>query len=327
MQAVKGSLSHSSRQIKPEVNILTEQSLEKSLKHMVGDTAVRCQEPMKAHTTFQIGGPADYLVEPATEAQLAEILSFCNEQGVPVMVLGNGSNMLVSDAGIRGVVIKIGKRMNRVTVRGQQVNAQAGVTLSSLSRTLLQQSLSGFEFAAGIPGTLGGALAMNAGAYGGEMKDILLDCRVMNLKGESHTLTLEDLAMGYRTSRVQKSGEILLSANLALQPGNYRQIKFIMDDYWQRRVTRQPYYLPSGGSVFKRPEGYFAGKLIEDCQLKGVSVGGAMVSELHAGFIVNTGGATAADVVNLMNLIGKRVKETFGVDLEAELRVVGAPMR
>ncbi|SMP45435.1 UDP-N-acetylmuramate dehydrogenase [Anoxynatronum buryatiense] len=303
---------------------MIEQALEKALKQIVGETALRCQEPMKAHTSFQIGGPADYLAEPGTEAQLADLLSLCQGSGVPVMVIGKGSNMLVSDTGIRGVVIKIGKRMNRVTVQGQQVNAQAGATLSSLSRTLLQQSMAGFEFAAGIPGTLGGALAMNAGAYGGEMKDILVNCRVMNASGIIQTLTLDEMHMGYRSSRVQKTGEIILSANLALKSGVYRQIKFMMDDYWQRRVTRQPYYLPSGGSVFKRPEGYFAGKLIEDCQLKGVAVGGAMVSELHAGFIVNTGDATAADVVNLMNLICKRVKETHGVDLEAELRVIGA---
>ena len=164
---------------------------------------------------------------------------------------------------------------------------------------------------------------MNAGAYGGEMKDVLVSCRLLSMAGETVTLSAAEMAMGYRTSRIHQTKEIILSATLQLSKGNYRQIKFLMEDYWERRITRQPYYYPSGGSVFKRPEGYFAGKLIEDCQLKGCSIGGAMVSDLHAGFIVNTGNATATDVVKLMALIQRRVKEQFGVDLEPELRVIG----
>jgi UDP-N-acetylmuramate dehydrogenase len=278
---------------------------------------------MRYHTSFRIGGPADMLVEPGSEEELCRLITECNNLQVPFLVIGKGSNLLISDSGIRGVVLKIGRSMNRVSIRQDQVTAQAGVTLESLSRTLLQHSLAGFEFAGGIPGTLGGALTMNAGAYGGEMKDILVSCRVLSAEGEIYILPLEDMEMGYRSSRVQRTKEVILSATMKLTTGRYRQIKFLMDDYWQRRITRQPYYLPSGGSVFKRPEGYFAGKLIEDCQLKGFSIGDAMVSDLHAGFIVNKGNATAADVVKLMSLIQKRVKEKFGVDLEPELRVIG----
>jgi len=263
------------------------------------------------------------LVIPQNEYELNRILLLCNEQEIPFLIMGRGSNMLVSDNGIRGVVVQIGRYFSRVHVNQELIMTQAGATLSSLSRTLLQHSLAGFEFAAGIPGTIGGALAMNAGAYGGEMKDILVSCRVMDQKGQIKELSSDEMELGYRTSRVQKTKEIVLSAKLRFNKGKYKQIKFLIDDYWQRRITKQPYYMPSGGSIFKRPEGYFAGKLIEDCQLKGVCIGGAMVSELHAGFIVNTGGATADDVLRLMNLIQKKVKEKFDVDLEPELRVIG----
>lgn len=297
--------------------------IENRLTEIVGAGSIRREEPMNLHTSFRIGGPADLFVEPAREEQLQEMISFCHLNHVPVMIIGRGSNLLVSDAGIRGVVIRISDRMNQVTIKKDQVIAQAGVSLASLSRTLLQHSMAGFEFAGGIPGTLGGALVMNAGAYGGELKDCTVSCRVITKEGTLNTLLLDDMDMGYRSSRLQRTKEVIVSAVLRLKKGNYRQIKFLMDDYWHRRITRQPYYLPSGGSVFKRPEGYFAGKLIEDCELKGVSIGGAMVSDIHAGFIVNNGDATAADVVKLMTLIQQRVKKEYGVDLEPELRVVG----
>ncbi|MDW7672749.1 MAG: UDP-N-acetylmuramate dehydrogenase [Bacillota bacterium] len=302
---------------------MTELNIAERLKLLVGPQRVRTQEPMRHHTSFRIGGPADVLVEPGSEVELCRLITECNNLQVPFLVIGKGSNLLISDSGIRGVVLKIGRSLNRVSVCQDQVTAQAGVTLDSLARIVLQHSLAGFEFAGGIPGTLGGALAMNAGAYGGEMKDILVSCRVLSIEGEVSILPLEDMEMGYRSSRVQRTKEVILSATMRLTTGRYRQIKFLMDDYWQRRITRQPYYLPSGGSVFKRPEGYFAGKLIEDCQLKGFSIGDAMVSDLHAGFIVNKGNATAADVVKLMSLIQNRVKEKFGVELEPELRVIG----
>ncbi len=299
------------------------ESIIRSVYSVIHSERVFIDEPMSKHTSFQIGGPADVLVVPKNEDELQQIIQLCERQAIPVLIMGKGSNMLVSDIGIRGVVVKLGRGFNKVYLHQEYIFVQSGVTLRSLSQTLLQHSLAGFEFAAGIPGTLGGALAMNAGAYGGEMKDILVSCRVMNHEGLVKELSREELELGYRSSRVQKTKEIILSAKLQFKKGSYKQIKFIMDDYWQRRITKQPYYMPSGGSVFKRPEGYFAGKLIEDCQLKGASIGGAMVSELHAGFIVNTGNATAEDVVRLMELIQKKVKERFNVDLEAELRVVG----
>ena len=293
------------------------------MQTIVGSPFVMMQEPMSRHTSFKIGGVADCLVEPAGEEQIRQVLHYCRTNSVPFMVLGRGSNILVSDNGIRGIVIKIGSRMNRVTVKGNTVTAQAGITMTGLSRILLQHSLAGFEFAGGIPGTLGGGLVMNAGAYGGELKDIVKSCSIINKDGITLELTQQEMEMGYRCSRMQKTGEIVLEATLTLSTGVYQKMKLTMDDYWHRRLTRQPYYLPSGGSVFKRPEGCFAGKLIEDAGLKGVSVGGAMVSELHAGFIVNTGNATAQDVVSLMALIRERVKEQFGVELDPELRVIG----
>lgn len=295
----------------------------KSLGDVIQSERVFIDEPMSKHTSFQIGGSADVLVVPRNEYELQQIIQLCERQAIPVLIIGKGSNLLVCDIGIRGVVVKIGRDFSKLYLHNDNLFVQSGVTLRSLSQTLLQHSLAGFEFAAGIPGTLGGALAMNAGAYGGEMKDILVSCRVMNHEGQVRELSCEEMELGYRSSRVQKTKEIVLSAKLQFKKGKYKQIKFIMEDYWQRRITKQPYYMPSGGSVFKRPEGYFAGKLIEDCQLKGACIGGAMVSELHAGFIVNTGNATAEDVVRLMKLIQKKVKEKFDVDLEPELRVIG----
>lgn len=302
---------------------MNKEQIIETISTIVQSENILVNEPMKNHTSFNIGGPADVMLMPKNEKELQLITRTCQFHGIPILVMGKGSNMLVSDQGIRGVIVKIGNHFNKVHIQHESIEVQAGVTLNSLSRTFLQQSLAGFEFAAGIPGTIGGALAMNAGAYGGEMKDILVSCRVMDGRGHIHELSCDDMKLGYRSSRVQKTKEIVLSAKMKLKKGKYKQIKFLIDDYWQRRVTKQPYYLPSGGSVFKRPEGYFAGKLIEDCQLKGARIGGAMVSELHAGFIVNTGSATAEDVVRLMKLIQKKVKEKFDVDLEPELRVIG----
>lgn len=283
---------------------------------------LRQDEPMKHHTSFRIGGPADFMVFPDSEDQVRLLVEMCRKYDFSLLVMGRGSNMLVPDQGIRGVVVVVGENLNSVAIHHDQVWVQSGVSLNSLSRTLLQMGLSGCEFAGGIPGTVGGALAMNAGAYGGEMRDVLVSCKVMDRSGRITHLSCDEMELGYRSSRVQKTREIILSATLKLRRGDYQQIKFLMEDYWQRRITKQPYYLPSGGSVFKRPEGYFAGKLIEDCGLKGKAIGGAMVSELHAGFIVNTGHATAHDVLRLMALIQKRVKERFKVDLEPELRLI-----
>ncbi len=280
-------------------------------------------EPMKTHTSFQIGGPADAMVLPETTEEIMQILQYCEVDRIPVTVMGNGSNLLVKDAGIEGLVMKISSPMKDISIEGECVHAKAGISLTCLSDILIEQGLTGFEFASGIPGTLGGALTMNAGAYGGEMKDILKQCTTIDRQGNLNTRDVAAMKMGYRSSMIQETGEIIVDAVLKLQTGDKEEIRKITDDYWNRRLTKQPYNLPSGGSVFKRPEGYFAGKLIEDCGLKGYSIGGAMVSDLHAGFIVNTGGATAQDVIKLMDTIKRQVLETYEVQLESELRIVG----
>ena len=280
-------------------------------------------EPMNRHTSFQIGGPADAMVMPVSEQEIIHLLSHCRRNDVPVTIMGNGSNLLVKDGGIEGLVIKISQSMNKTVILDEKVDAMAGISLSCLSKKLHDKGLAGFEFASGIPGTLGGALAMNAGAYGGEMKELLLQCTTISREGEMRTLDRDAMQMSYRSSIVQKNGDIITSARLKLHRGDCREIGKMIEDYWNRRLTKQPYNLPSGGSVFKRPEGYYAGKLIEDCGLKGYSVGGAMVSEVHAGFIVNTGQATAADVLALMNLIKDTVRNHYRVELESELRVIG----
>ncbi|RQD67430.1 MAG: UDP-N-acetylmuramate dehydrogenase [Tindallia sp. MSAO_Bac2] len=280
-------------------------------------------EPMSKHTSFQIGGPADAMVLPQTTEEIIKSLKFCEEKRIPVTVMGNGSNLLVKDRGIEGLVIKISSPMKEVVIEDENVYAKAGISLSCLANQLQEKSLAGFEFASGIPGTLGGALTMNAGAYGGEMKGIFVECKTIDRNGRIRIRTRTDMEMGYRSSIIQKTGEIIVEATLKLQHGDAEDIKSITSDYWKRRLTKQPYNLPSGGSVFKRPEGFFAGKLIEDCGLKGYSVGGAMVSDLHAGFIVNTGGATATDVLSLMETIKESVNEKFKVELESELRIIG----
>lgn len=280
-------------------------------------------EPMKKHTSFQIGGPADAMLVPETMEEIRYTMQYCKDKHIPITVMGNGSNLLVKDAGIQGLVIKISHPMNHVMITDHKVQAQAGVSLVSLSNKLMEQGLSGFEFASGIPGTLGGALTMNAGAYGGEMKEVLLKCTSIDPQGNLIQRDTKDMKMGYRSSVIQETGEIILEATLKLQPDYKEVIKKRTEDYWNRRLTKQPYHLPSGGSVFKRPEGFFAGKLIEDCGLKGYSIGGAMVSDLHAGFIVNIGGATAQDVISLIQHIKQEVLKTYAVHLESELRIIG----
>ncbi|WP_408645756.1 UDP-N-acetylmuramate dehydrogenase [Tindallia magadiensis] len=283
----------------------------------------RRNEPMSQHTSFQIGGKADVLIMPISKQEIIHIIRFCNENKIPLTVIGKGSNLLVMDAGIEGIVMKIGSCMKAIHFSDEYVYAEAGISLNCLAKKIQEMSLVGFEFASGIPGTLGGALTMNAGAYGGEMKNILSECTTVSLDGKINTLDHQDMKMGYRSSRIQATGEIIVEAVLKLQKGDREEIKNITNDYWQRRLTKQPYDLPSAGSVFKRPEGFFAGKLIEDCGLKGCTVGKAKVSELHAGFIVNMGGATASDVLSLMEMIKNKVREKYEVELESELRIIG----
>jgi len=237
--------------------------------------------------------------------------------------MGNGSNLLVRDKGFRGVVIKIAENFSDVRVENTKIKAQAGILLSRLSKIIMKKSLEGFEFASGIPGTLGGAVAMNAGAYGGEMKDVLVGCSVINEKGEVIYLNNDELELGYRRSIIQDKGYVVLEVDMKFKKGDYDKIKSINDDLTQRRTSKQPLHLPSAGSTFKRPVGYYAGKLIQDAGLKGVRIGDAQVSDLHSGFIVNVGNATAEDVINLIRLVQKVVRDRFDVELETEVKIIG----
>lgn len=284
---------------------------------------VRLNEPMRSHTSFRVGGPADVFVRPHGIDELRTALRICYRCGVSPLIIGNGTNLLVSDAGIRGVVIQIGDNLADILVSGQTITAQAGVSLAKLAATALGHSLAGLEFASGIPGTLGGAVAMNAGAYGGEMKDIVTEVVCFDLAANQKLLGRDQLEFGYRTSIIQREGYVVAEVTMQLSPGNPEGIKGLMTDLNARRRAKQPLHLPSAGSVFKRPPGYFAGKLIEDAGLKGYRIGDAQVSELHCGFIVNLGEATASDILRLIRHVQSEVKRQFGVHLETEVRIVG----
>ena len=293
------------------------------LKNILPEERIRTDEPMKAHTTFRIGGPAKYFVIPETKEEIKEIIECCKKAKMPYYILGNGSNLLVSDKGYEGVVIQIFKNLNAIQLEGNLILAQAGAILSSVANKALEAGLTGFEFAAGIPGTLGGACVMNAGAYGGEMKDVLEHVVVLTEEGEFITIPKEELELGYRTSIIAKKNYVVLEALIRLSEGDKEAIKARMDELKVQRTTKQPLEYPSAGSTFKRPEGYFAGKLIQDAGLRGFQVGGAQVSEKHCGFVINKDQATAADVAELMRQVSLKVKEQFGVELEAEVKRLG----
>ena len=290
---------------------------------IVGENKVLEQEPMARHTTFRIGGPADYFVELGSIEQIRAAIQVCREENLPWFVLGRGSNLLVSDKGYRGVILSIYKDFQKTEIQGETVTVQAGVLLTTLSGKVLDASLTGLEFASGIPGTIGGAVVMNAGAYGGEMKDIVRKVTVLDQDGEVRTLTCGEMQFGYRTSLAKKKGYIVLGAELTLKQGEKEKIREEMQTLKAKRIEKQPLEFPSAGSTFKRPEGYFAGKLIMDAVLRGAAVGGAQVSEKHCGFVVNTGNATAADVRELMRQVQGKVQEQFGVHLEPEVRFLG----
>ncbi|MDD3238970.1 MAG: UDP-N-acetylmuramate dehydrogenase [Lachnospira sp.] len=311
------------------------QEIQNRLIHIFGQDNIRYDEPMMKHTTFRIGGPAAVYVTPQTKEQLAEAIYLLQQSKVPYEVIGNGSNLLVADQGFAGVIFDMSQyftgykilhdhcntavdKSNRV-----YVSVQAGMMLGRLGKELAGYSLAGFEFATGIPGTIGGAVMMNAGAYGGEMKDVLVNATVMDKTGEIKVLSNEELELGYRTSIIAKEGLIVLEAVLALEPGNQTEIQEKIADFAGRRREKQPLEYPSAGSTFKRPEGYFAGKLISDAGLKGFTVGGAQVSEKHAGFVINIGGATAADVIALTDQVCDKIYELNGVTLELEVRKLG----
>ena len=278
--------------------------------------------PMSRYTTFRVGGPADALFLPASVEELQEALAAAKAQGIPVCLIGNGSNLIVRDGGIRGLVIALGEPFSELRVEGAQVWAQAGARLSAVAAAAQRAGLAGLEFASGIPGTLGGGCAMNAGAYGGELKDVLVWADVL-LDGELRRLSRDEMEMGYRSTLPLRRGAIVVSACFELHSDDPEAIQERMRDLANRRREKQPLNLPSAGSTFKRPEGYFAAKLIDDAGMKGYSVGDAQVSEKHAGFVINKNNASAADVLALMEQIQKTVKEKFGVDLVPEVRVIG----
>ena len=289
----------------------------------LGSDNVKLQEPMRKHTTFRIGGPADFYLCPHSTKEVQQTVQICKEENLPYFILGNGSNLLVSDKGYRGVIIQLWKNFSDISVKDCCITAKAGALLSKVAAEALEEGLTGMEFASGIPGTIGGAVFMNAGAYGGEMKDIIKEVKVLDDQGEIRVLSNEEMKLGYRTSIVKEKGYTVLSAVLQLKKGDVSVIRETMEDLKNRRTSKQPLDMPSAGSTFKRPEGYFAGKLIMDSGLRGFSMGGAQVSEKHCGFVVNKGGATAEDVTALIREVQRRVKEKFGVELETEVRFLG----
>ena len=290
---------------------------------LLGEDRVFTEEAMSQHTTFKIGGPADYFLMPDKGEDVGRVIKICKEKEIPYFILGNGSNLLVGDGGYRGAVIQIYRNMSSVTVEGNEITAQAGAFLSAVAAAAKNASLTGFEFAGGIPGTIGGAVVMNAGAYGGEMKDVLTEVTVMNAEGDIFTLPTEELELGYRTSIIKTAGYIVLEAKIRLKEGDPEVIRETMKDLTIRRTTKQPLEYPSAGSTFKRPEGYFAGKLIMDSGLAGYQVGGAQVSEKHCGFVINAGDATARDVRTLMDNVRDIVYKKYGVTLEPEVKFLG----
>lgn len=301
---------------------IMQESLKRLLKHFASLNYSE-NEALSSHTSIRVGGRCKLFIEVESTDVLAELLQRCRAEGIPYIVLGNGSNMLFSDDGFDGVVLHIGKGMADMHVHDGIIEAQAGVSLAALANFAQKNSLSGLEFASGIPGSLGGAVLMNAGAYGGEMCQVILDVSLMDASGRVFTLSNEEMAFGYRKSKAMQERLIVLSARMQLRLGDKDAILALQQELNQRRREKQPLNFPSAGSFFKRPTGYFAGALIEGAGLKGKSIGGAQVSLLHAGFLINTGNASAADFVALMRLIQETIKEKYDVVLEPEVRLIG----
>lgn len=299
------------------------ETFREKIHHIIEDNRIRENEPMSQHITFRVGGTADYYVTPHSEKEIQDVVALCKEFEVPYYIIGNGSNLLVGDKGYRGVILQICREMSQIQVEDRIVSVQAGALLSKVGNAALEAGLTGFEFAAGIPGTIGGAVVMNAGAYGGEMKDILQDVTVLTRDGEVKVLNLEELELGYRTSVIPKMQYVVLSARFGLQKGDKESIRATMKQLKEQRVTKQPLEYPSAGSTFKRPEGYFAGKLIQDAGLRGFQVGGAQISEKHCGFVINKEQATASDIIELMKQVSQKVWELYGVRLEPEVKFLG----
>lgn len=302
---------------------MVESEMLEILQKLVGTEQVWAQEPMKKHTTFRVGGCARYLVEPGDVQQLSAVVNACREQKVPYYVVGNGSNLLVSDAGYNGVIIHLFKNMSEIRTEGNHMILQAGALLARAARTACREGLSGLEFASGIPGTVGGALVMNAGAYGGEMKDVVSRVTVLTSEGESREYTKEQMAFGYRRSRLTEEAGIVLETEFTLHPGRTEEIQARMEELKEKRVLKQPLEYASAGSTFKRPEGHFAGKLIEDAGLRGFRIGDAQVSEKHCGFVINRGNASASEIAEVIRQVQDRVYAHSGVRLQTEVKFLG----
>ena len=292
------------------------------LAKIVQPKNIKINERLEKYTMTKLGGVADVFVTPSNEKEAVAVIRFAAEKNIPVLMLGNGSNMVVRDGGVRGIVIHF-NQLDQIEVQGTTIYAEAGALLIHVSKAAAEHGLTGFEFACGIPGSVGGAMAMNAGAYGGEIKDVIFSCKVVTREGEVLTLSKDELELGYRKSIIAEKNYFVLSSTFELQVGVQEEIDAKIADLTFQRESKQPLEYPSAGSVFKRPPGYFAGKLIQDCGLQGKGVGGAEVSTKHAGFIINKNNATATDYIQTIEMVQRTVKETFGVDLETEVKIVG----
>ncbi|WP_017550420.1 UDP-N-acetylmuramate dehydrogenase [Heyndrickxia coagulans] len=301
---------------------MAEKTILQDLRSLIYPRQILEDEPLSKYTFTKTGGKADILIFPETYEEVQKTVRFASLNGVPYTILGNGSNLIIKDGGIRGIVLIL-TRLAKISHTGNDITAQCGAAIIDVSRYALKQKLTGLEFACGIPGSVGGALYMNAGAYGGEVKDVLKSALVLTKTGEMKRLEKSDLSFQYRKSSIAENGEIALEGTFSLEPGDAQEIKAKMDELTDLRESKQPLEYPSCGSVFKRPPGYFAGKLIQDSGLQGKRIGGVEVSTKHAGFMVNVGGGTATDYMNLIQFVQKTVKEKFGVDLETEVKIIG----
>ena len=294
----------------------------KKLEAVMATENIKENEPMKNHTSFKVGGPADLFLMPQSKAELQKVLAICKESPIPRYFIGNGSNLIVRDGGYRGIIIST-KALNQVSVVGETVVAEPGISLKDLANAALAAKLTGLEFASGIPGSLGGAVTMNAGAYDGEMKGVITSITVITEDGSLKTIAADQCQFGYRSSILQQHPWLLISVELTLKTGDAAAIAAKMADLNSQRQLKQPLEYPSAGSTFRRPVGYYAGKLVQDAGFRGYAIGGAQVSEKHSGFVINKGGATAADILNLIAAIQAAVKTQFGVDLKTEVIVIG----
>lgn len=296
--------------------------LKEVFKNVYLDEQMEENAPMKNYSYFKVGGPADILLNPSTKDQLMTTIRICKEKSIPYFIIGNGSNLLIKDGGLKGVVIKLSE-LNSINVDGNKIKAESGALLKDVSIAAVENALTGFEFACGIPGSVGGAVFMNAGAYDGEISYVISSAEVMDSEGNIKELNKEELELSYRSSKVMKENLVVISATFELHKGEHSLIQYKVNDLTKKREDKQPLEYPSAGSTFKRPVGFYTGKLIQDAGLKGYSIGGAAISEKHSGFVINKGGATAKDILDLIHFIQKTIKDKYDVELQTEVRIIG----